>query len=236
MKSYYSLLLATFISLSVRSQEPQSPKPGIAVNGSLCLIQNTVWSCVPVDCDSIVIMQGDSVEFCTYQEINLSTDTSYWLDWIFTGCGNFPDTVRDDYPTATPLCYWPRWDTAGVYNVKVRYNGWLSAYPTSDCYAEGPSEWKIKIVVIPNPNSVNDEDDETKLLLFPQPADDYINLNFENPGAFVVRNMYGVIIASGTNTSTVNVQDLNNGFYILEFTTEGGSVARSVFVVQHSVK
>ncbi len=236
MKTFYCLIVATFSSLLLNSQEVQSPKPGITVNGSLCLIQNTVWSCVPVDCDSIVIMQGDSVEFCTFQEINLSTDTSYWLDWIFTGCDNFADTIRDDYPTATPLCYWPRWDTAGVYNVKVRYNGWLSAYPTSDCYAEGPSEWNINIVVTPNPNSVHDNAENNQILLFPQPADDFMNLSFENPGAFVVRNMYGMIISSGTNSSTVNVQDMSNGFYILEFMPENGSVARSVFVVHHSAK
>ncbi|MCK6638825.1 MAG: T9SS type A sorting domain-containing protein [Bacteroidia bacterium] len=233
MKKFLLLISVLFSVLQAEAQMLKSPKPGISVNGSLCLIQNTVWSCVPVECDSLVILQGDSVEFCTFQEINLSTDTSYWIEWNFTGCSNIADSIRDVYPASTPICYWPAWDSAGVYIVNVRYNGWLSAYPWSDCYAQGPSEWRIKIAVLPNPNQIGEESDSHVELVYPQPASELLYINSESAQAILIMDVKGSAVYESANCGMVDVSSFPNGVYFAELRKEEGAVSRFRFVVQH---
>jgi hypothetical protein len=223
MKSALYIMIACFMCVTLHAQAPQSPKPGITVNGSMCLIQNTIWSCVPVDCDSVVIMQGDSIEYCTFQEIYLNTDSAYWMEWIFTGCDNMNDTVRDAYPTTTPLCYNPRWDNPGDYNVRIRYNGWLSAYPNADCYVQGPSEWNIAVTVLPDPNSIGAEVmgiDE--IILFPQPAFNEVNIQGVQAASIVVRDCRGAIVLSASGNNSFIISGLPDGIYFTEVTDTTG--------------
>lgn len=233
MRKIYLITAATFWSLLLISQEVQSPKPGITVNGSLCLIQNTVWSCVPVDCDTLIILEGDSVEFCTFQEINLSTDTSYWIDWNFSGCSNIADSIRDVYPTSTPICYWPAWDSAGIYTVTVQYNGWLSAYPWSDCYVQGPSEWRVVIVVLQNPNNIEEESNSHVQIIYPQPASEFIYINAESTQTISVIDVKGSTVYESANSGVVNVSSFPNGVYFAALRDEEGNVSRLRFMVQH---
>src|SRR5436190_904311 len=100
-------LIAVFFSLHCIAQEPEGIKPGIRINGAPCLIQNLTFSCTPRTCDSIIIQAGDSIEFCTYQQIFLNTDTAYWMRWNFYGSSNLPDTIQNNYPSQTPICYSP---------------------------------------------------------------------------------------------------------------------------------
>jgi hypothetical protein len=231
MKKVSCIVLGIIALVTSHAQESQSPKPGITINGSLCLIQNTVWSCVPVDCDTVTIMQGDSIEFCTFQEIFLNTDTAYWMQWIFSGCDNYADTVFDNYPSTTPLCYNPRWDVSGIYNVTIRYNGWLSAYPSSDCYVQGPSQWNIAVNVLPDPNSVHESQLQHAVTVFPQPATHSISISGVTVNSVTVRNCDGAIVQSFGAVQEINVAGLSSGIYILELNTTNGETRYSKFVV-----
>lgn len=190
MKHY--LLFAVIFSCSLTAQETMSPKPGITVNGATCLIGNLVYSCTPKTCDSITIMAGDSLEFCTFQEIYLNTDTAFWLQWHFYGAANLPDTILNDYPSATPICHWPRWDSAGTFMVEVFYNGWLSAYPSSDCYQYGPSHWYIQVNVLANPNAIV-EQKSSALTVAPNPSDGFFSIRGVEhpPGQIVITDVHG---------------------------------------------
>lgn len=233
MKNLTFTLVAFISSCILYAQSPQSPKPGIAVNGSMCLIQNTIWSCVPVDCDSVIIMQGDSIEFCTYQEIFLNTDTAYWMEWIFTGCDNLNDTILDAYSTSTPLCYNPRWSLPGIYNVRIRYNGWLSAYPASDCYTQGPSQWNIAVKVLPDPNSTGPEPlDDNEIKIYPQPAVDEVKVQGMQPESIVIHDSRGAIVRIASGSGCFNVSDLPDGIYLAELTDTTGDKYFTKLAVQ----
>src|SRR5574340_911862 len=112
MKQFlFSTCLIFSVALAAQSKvelDVLSPKPTLLINGNICHIDNTIWSCVTKTCDSLVIMQHDSVEFCTSTEINLNTDSTYWLKWMFSGCSNFPVPEYDSFPTNTPFCDYPR--------------------------------------------------------------------------------------------------------------------------------
>lgn len=226
--------LVAFISCCILyAQSPQSPKPGITVNGSICLIQNTIWSCVPVDCDSVIIMQGDSIEFCTFQEIYLNTDTAYWMEWIFSGCSNMNDTTLNVYPASTPLCYNPRWDFPGIYNVRIRYNGWLSAYPAADCYAQGPSQWNIAVKVLPDPNGIEATSvANNQLKIFPQPASEEVTVQGLETESIVIRDCRGAIVLTVSGKNSFNVMGLPDGIYYAEITDASGTRYHSRLAVQ----
>lgn len=208
----FGLYFALLFSLSVFSQESQGIKPGITINGYSCLIQNLVYSCVPRMCDSVVIEAGDSIEFCTFQAIELNQDTAYWLRWQFTGCTNLPDTILHAYPTQTPLCHSPRWDTAGTFMVEVFYNGDLTAYPNCDCYQQGPSHWFIKVVVLPDPNGVEEETQST-LLLFPNPSNGIFTLHPDAQGSeIVVYDATGRAVLR-TRENQIDLSSFGKGIY-----------------------
>lgn len=207
------LLLSLLLTISSFSQELLSPKPGISIYGSPCLIQNLVWSCTPRTCDSLIIMAGDSIEFCTYQEIHLNVDTAYWLQWNFYGAANLADTIYHGYPNQVPICHYPRWDSAGTFIVEVFYNGWLSAYPTSDCYQQGPSHWFVKVVVLPNPNGV-EESVKTEISFIPNPSSGKFTLLSDTPrGQVTITDVSGRILFH-TNEKEIDMMMYGTGVYL----------------------
>lgn len=197
----FTLFILVLVAHRVFAQEMMSPKPGISIYGLPCLIGNLVYSCTPKTCDSLTIFAGDSIEFCTYQEIYLNTDTAYWMRWHFNGATNLPDTINNDYPSTTPICYWPRWDTAGTFIVEVFYNGWLSAYPISDCYSFGPSHWYIQVNVLPNPNSIAENSPANTVTIVPNPSLGIIRIHVPGDRSFQrveITDISGRVVFAGS--------------------------------------
>lgn len=228
MKRWF-LFLFFLCPLIACAQEQQSPKPGISIYGSPCLIGNLTLSCMPKTCDSITIIAGDSIDFCTFQQIFLNTDTAYWLRWQFTGATNLPDTILNAYPSATPICYSPRWDTAGTFIVEVFYNGWLNAYPGSDCYQFGPSHWYVQVNVLPDPNAIS-ENESPSITVIPNPSNGIFSIDID-PGfelqKVIITNMHGQIVCTSENYQ-VDLSLQPAGFYFLLVETNKGILAEQI--------
>lgn len=198
--SFLALLYIPFNSFSQSggmSEELFSPKPGIYINGNQCLIGNTIYSCTPKTCDSIVINSGDSIEFCTGQQIFLNTDTAYYMDWHFNGSDNYQSIIHNGYPNSNSICYYPKWTNAGDYIVHIYYNGWLSAYPTSDCYSFGASHWIIKVTVLQSISEVEESlVDVQPYIIYPNPSNNQISINgkFQGKTKFQVCDMLGQVV------------------------------------------
>lgn len=224
------LTISILIFLKVSAQETVSPKPGITVNGYPCLILNLSASCLPRTCDSLVILAGDSIEFCTYQEIDLNVDTAYWLQWNFYGATNLADTIHYGFPNQVPICHSPRWDSSGTYIVEVFYNGWLSAYPSSDCYQQGPSRWFIKVVVLPNPNGI-EEEFAGEIIIAPNPSSGkFTLLNVTSTSQVTITDVVGRVLFQ-TNESEIDLTAYGAGMYFAEVSSEN-SIANYTLIVQ----
>jgi hypothetical protein len=234
MRNY--LLAILFFSVKILYCQSQvqidvlSPKPSIAINGDPCNIGNLTFSCTPKTCNTVVITEGDSIEFCTHNEIYLTTDTNYYMQWNFTGCSNLPTSIDDSFPTPTPLCYYPRWDVAGNYTVDVYYNGWLSAYPYSDCYSFGPSHWIIDIVVMQNMGIVPHERNLT-CEIFPNPGTGIFNLQISDPEKIeeiYLTNIPGEKIPLEYNQYRIDLTEFPSGIYFLNIKTEEGILIKKL--------
>lgn len=202
----------------VRAQKVEvqmSPKPAITVNGNNCSIWNTIWSCVTRVCDSVVINAGDSVEFCTSTEVYLNTDTAYWIEWNFPG-SNYPDSIYHHYPYQTPHCIYARWDVPGDYYCDIYYNGWLSAYPNSDCYPT-PSHWIVHIIVLPDPNGIAALNNYL-IRTLPNPSNGIFKLENipANAKEVIVTDMEGKEMLRSSRVDQVDLSAYESGIYFLQ--------------------
>jgi len=210
-------------------------KPGIIINGILCKIGNQQFSCVPKTCDSVEICQGDSVSFCTDTEVDLTTDTAYWIQWNFTGSSNYPVSLSDSTPSATPICYYPKWTLAGSYTVDIFYNGWLTSYPWSDCYAQGPSHWIIKINVC-SLGAAAETGSENTVKIFPNPSADmmYVELLLAEKTILEVYSVVGEKMKSyelKKKNNTVNISEIQSGIYFCKFFVNNRTVLQRKIII-----
>lgn len=235
-------MLLLFIAVPAFSQDgktndPLGVKPGIIVNGLGCKIKNQQFSCMPRSCDSLEITAGDSVSFCTDAQVDLLSDSLYYMQWNFNGSANFPVPVVDNAPAQTPICYSPAWNVAGDYVIDAYYNGALSAYPSSDCYVQGPSHWIVKIKVL-SLMSVQSAEDENALLLYPDPADDHIDIsstlfNANEEWEFKLYDLPGAEVFSGKvrkENNTIDVSTLPKGLYFISLRSAKASFTRKIVV------
>jgi hypothetical protein len=154
------------------------------------------------------------------------------MRWDFNGSSNYPTSVYDSFPTSVPVCYIPEWNIPGTYLIDIYYNGWLTAYPNSDCYTYGPSHWEIKVIVQPV-LSVPDTRIETDLLIYPNPTEGIVNCQFVNgnTGLIEVYNMLGErIFVSGTEPriSSIDLRLYPNGLYFIKLCTETGTIVKKL--------
>lgn len=221
-----TVFLLQFIAIAASAQEIASPKPGISIAGIPCLIQNTIWTCVTKTCDSVEIYAGDSLEFCTYQQISLNSDTAYYMKWEFNG-SDLAVPLYDSFPSQTPVCYYPKWSTAGIYFVDIYYNGWYTAYPGSDCYFAGPSHWIVQVNVVPAVSIGEEENSAHGLKVFPDPSAGIFL--FEMPAGMnaervLVTDLTGKIILTedAPDTNAIDLTLATEGLYILNIQTPAG--------------
>jgi hypothetical protein len=206
-----------------------SPKPSITIDGLNCAILNTIYTCVARTCTPVQIMAGDSVEFCTNNQIFLNNDTAFWMEWNFTG-SNYTSAITNPYPTNTPFCYYPKWTTAGTYTVDIFYNGWMSAYPSGDCWGYGPSHW-IVVVDVTGSTGIASQQENISCEVFPNPGNGIYELRISKPEA--VNEMYLTDI-SGKEILVVqdkNKLDLTNyaaGIYFLNIISENGKTVKKI--------
>jgi hypothetical protein len=234
------LLLLNSISVfsqNGNSHDPLGVKPGIIVNGLGCKIKNQQFSCVPRYCDSLVITQGDSVSFCTDAEVDLISDSLYYMQWNFNGSANYPTPIFNNAPSQTPVCYNPTWNVAGDYVVDAYYNGWLSAYPSSDCYVQGPSHWIVKVKVLPLTDVLNMEDKHA-LLFYPNPANDHITVssvlfNTNENWEYRIFDLPGAEVLSGSvrkESNLIDVSGLPEGLYFISIRADSISFTKKMVV------
>ena len=118
--------------------------------------------------------------------------------------------------TATGLC-------PGTYTVIVR-----DAVPAQVMV--------VATVVCNTPNSVSSEPDQDNILLYPNPANDMLNIDFisefEGKIKVSIRSVLGTLVRSelfelsGPGARAVNVGSLPTGLYIIEFSTERAVVIK----------
>ncbi len=233
-----TLLLHLFIftcrTLSAQSKvevDIASPKPSILIDGVNCVIGNTIYSCTPKTCDALYIMEGDSVEFCTNNQIELNLDSAYWMQWNFTGSSNYTNAVTDSFPTNTPFCYYPKWTEAGNYTVNIFYNGWLSAYPTSDCWSAGPSHWIINVNVATNTGISTTVENDFTCEIYPNPGNGSFQLKISSPEIvkeIFVTDIYGKKIFTQQNKNQIDLSNFSSGIYLLNIITENGNFVKKI--------
>lgn len=213
-------LLLIFADNNISAQENLlGAKPKISVNGDVCAIGNQQFSCTPSTCNSVTIDAGDSISFCTYDKIDLTTDTVYYMQWNFNGSSNYSSYTFNYVPTSTPICYYPKWTVAGNYVVDVFYNGWLSAYPWSDCFSYGPSHWIINVTVLLS-NGIQETFQNFKINTYPNPAKDYITIETTENKNYIVHiiNTLGQKVAEKKfqKKIKVDVSSFGKGLFLVE--------------------
>ncbi|MDQ3108265.1 MAG: T9SS type A sorting domain-containing protein [Bacteroidota bacterium] len=207
-----------------------SPKPSIMIDGLNCVIGNTIYSCTPKTCTAVQITEGDSIEFCTHNEIYLNTDSAYWMQWNFTG-SSYSASFTDSFPTNTPICYFPKWNVAGIYTVDIFYNGWLSAYPTSDCWVQGPSHWIILVDVLVNTGIGSQNENASTCEIFPNPGNGIFELRFSKPETvkeIYVTDITGKEIFTLQNKTQINLSGYPAGIYFLNIISENGKMVKKI--------
>ncbi|CAN5373351.1 hypothetical protein BH09BAC5_BH09BAC5_10600 [soil metagenome] len=225
------LSVSIFISIFINAQSHvvvnvASPKPSITIDGMNCPIGNTIYSCTPKSCNPVTITEGDSIEFCTNNQIYLNTDSAYWMAWNFAGSSNYPVIVGDSFPNITPICYYPKWTVAGNYTVDIFYNGWLSAYPTSDCWSFGPSHWIIDVTVLSNTGIHSPSENNFNCDIFPNPSSGIFQLTFSNPESIkgiYITDIFGKKLFSPQNKTEIDLSNYVAGIYLLNIERGNGN-------------
>ncbi len=211
--------------------DPLGAKPEILINGSSCEIGHMFQSCTSRTCDSVTVLSGDSVSFCTGVNIDLSSDTAYYLKWNFNG-SNFTSPVYDPYGTSLPLCYFPRWDVPGNYTVDVFYNNGLTAYPYCDCYSFGPSHWIISVKVLPAVSGISALSSGQPARVFPNPSNGVFTIQRTGSGIIEVYDMLGekIFVSSrpskgGDGGEVIDLSSQPAGPYFYRIFSEGRTIA-----------
>lgn len=72
----------------------------------------------------------------------------------------------------------------------------------------------------------------SNIRVYPNPASDQIHISSEAALQYSIYNMEGKLISNG-NTTTISTQEISNGIYLLELTSEGKVQHRQKLIIQH---
>jgi hypothetical protein len=234
---FYVIVLFTGIhsfAQSAHSQQSLGAKPGLWINGLNCKIGHFTQSCTPKTCDSLTLFPGDTIHFCTDADVDLTSDTAYYMQWNFNGSSNYPSPVMNYAPTPTPICYDAVYSAPGHYTIDVFYNGWLTAYPDRDCYSFGPSHWIIGVTVMPGPNGIV-ENSADIFSVTADPVEQEIKVNTGREGVMEIYSGLGerelsVRMDAGMNTIPTN--EFTAGIYFCRFISGDKIFVRKVIMVK----
>ena len=128
--------------------------------------------------------------------------------------------------------------TDNTANVQGDYYYRLYAYYSATDCTSSPASVKYNsnlfyLHVYYSPTAVN-EDNMQNVNIFPNPANQSLNIGAEDMTSVRVCNLLGQVVmerkANG-NTLSINTSDWNEGLYIVTICTESGTVTRSVSIV-----
>lgn len=116
-------------------------------------------------------------------------------------------------------------DSVTIANVDIPNNAGLGNYHVSLSYSSGSYMWLPNAFKVTFPASTPEGQQTIHLNIYPNPADNVLNLHFDNisePMQIRIINMNGQILKSKTitsanNYSTIDVEDLPAGVYHLEY-------------------
>lgn len=217
-----------------------SPKPTISVNGVQCNIGYGVETCLPKTCDSLEIFSGESIEFCTSSNIDLSAaNPSFFMQWNFSG-SNISDSLFNNSPTDLPVCYEPVWNSEGNYTITIFYKGATSGTCPPDYK---PSQWIVNVKVIENTTGINQiENDYFFFSVSPNPVSDETKISFhflkDEHVLLEVFDVFGKRVSvladekfpSGKNEIKILNTDFRNTVYFVRIKSENYSdVKRIIF-------
>ncbi|HEY6162097.1 MAG TPA: T9SS type A sorting domain-containing protein [Bacteroidia bacterium] len=234
---YVSLLLPGVHSFAQSShqQQAQGAKPGLWINGINCKIGHFTQSCTPKTCDSITLFPGDTIRFCTDADVDLASDTVYYMQWNFSGSNNYPSPVMNYAPVPTPVCYDAVYTNPGHYTIDVFYNGWLTAYPDRDCYSFGPSHWIVEVTVMPGANSVQEQGGENAFSITMDPANNALLVKTDGAGVMefysgLGTKEYSMQVNEGANfISTAGFAD---GIYFCRVTSGEKTLVKKMVIMK----
>ncbi len=88
------------------------------------------------------------------------------------------------------------------------------------------------------PTSINSPLKETDLRFYPNPAENFINIDYSREGTFTIYDVVGrevkrEILLSGMKTRTVSLDGLPTGLYSYRFLDNDGNVANGKLIIQH---
>jgi uncharacterized surface protein with fasciclin (FAS1) repeats len=77
--------------------------------------------------------------------------------------------------------------------------------------------------VLLDPTASLEEINNVSISMYPNPASDYITIDSKENGNYVILDIMGAIVAEGNvSNNKVSISSLNNGTYIVKFSTESG--------------
>ena len=98
---------------------------------------------------------------------------------------------------------------------------WLRFTFYSDSSADSLDGWMIDNMVLTgdNPSGIKELNSLSALKVFPQPANDLLNLQLVNgniPESYLIYDLAGrIVVAENTVDSSIDIRDLKSGSYIL---------------------
>jgi len=130
-----------------------------------------------------------------------------------------------------------------AYSVKLKPNLNIGSqiFNSAQIYFDynAPVSTNTTINTIYIPESLNENETGSQLEIYPNPADDFINVKFDNTEEsenllqiFSVTGqiVYSKSLPSGLHTYHLNVGNFNKGFYVLKITAESGRVITGKFI------
>jgi len=150
-------------------------------------------------------VEGTEVIFTNESE----NGTAY--EWNFGDNEFMPSTSTEENPSFSYMM-------DGTYTVSLTV--------TNEC---GSDEHSAIIDIITNINSVNNVSG-----IYPNPANDYLYVEYQNLRSYQIININGQIVASkdvNTNTVKINIKDLPAGIYFIQSTTANDNYTQQ-FVIE----
>ena len=239
-----SLFLLLFTSYSIFAQDGISVKvPGDSVTDyssghSPLILESTVISELSVNFSIVNTTGADQAwRVIRWQEDNVPAT---WTDAVCFGINCFnPSTDNPWCSSAVPqnalmitnnsstsLYFHVTPDSYAIANYKL--------YIGTDCDNLLDS---ISIQVNYLTNGVNQLEKLNSLKLYPNPADEFISIQFEKPierSIKIMDLMGNVVLTESINSaSIINTSSLKNGIYIVEMETDGKNASYGKIMVKH---
>jgi hypothetical protein len=221
----------------------------VAVPGNMCFefilydsygdgmcCANGVGTCLVTDANGNVIFEGDPVNLQNFSEIPtaFSTGASTGAAWECSpfgcvegtpGLGIYMSESQCESDPTTGCYVGPTWSCDPVQGCLDVGTAGLGTYNTEqECIDDATSSPC-------NGSTAINENSENKFELFPNPAQDVLNIegNFKS---IEIYDVFGKLVLASDNKSEVNISSLANGSYYVNILTQDAVIKRKVTVTK----